>query len=108
METYPQLINVLPNLAKIIKDYFINKYRIDLANQVDNLRIKGLCECADPDCGSFYLTEYVENEDKLEGFKFEGIGTIEVYEGKIGFVEIFPSDFGYEIRSTLKKNNLSY
>ncbi|MEH7085823.1 hypothetical protein V7139_24215 [Neobacillus drentensis] len=109
MENYnPLLIDVLPYLTNRIKDYFISKSRFDLANQVDNLRIKGLCECGEPDCGSFYLIEYEENEEKLEGFPFEEIGTIEVYEGRIGFIEIFPSDFGYEIRTTLKKNNISY
>jgi len=108
MEDFPLLIDILPHLSNRIKEYFIGKCRIDLSNQVDNLRIKGLCECGDPDCGSFYLNEYVKNEDKLEGFNFEEIGTIEVYKGKIGFVEIFPSNFGYEIRSTLKKNNISY
>ncbi len=41
-------------------------------------------------------------------FSFEEIGTIEVYEGKIGFIEIFPSDFGYKIRSLLKKNSVLY
>jgi hypothetical protein len=108
LDNFPLLIDVLPQLAKRIKDYFISKSQFDLANQVDNLRIKGLCECGDPDCGSFYLTEYVVNEDKLEGFQFKGIGTIEVYEGKIGFIEIFPSDLGYKIRLILKKINISY
>lgn len=104
----PLFIDVLPNLANRIKNYFISKYRPDLANQVENLRIKGLCDCGEPDCGSFYLTEYQDNEDKLEGFTFDEIGTIEVYEGIIGFIEIFPSDFGNEVRSTLKKNNVLY
>ena len=107
MGNYLLLIDVLPHLANKIKEYFISKSRFELANQVDNLLIKGLCECGEPDCGSFYLAEYEENEDKLEGFSFEDIGTIEVYKGKIGFVEIFPSNLGYKIRSTLKKNNIS-
>jgi hypothetical protein len=41
--------------------------------------------CGEPHCGSFYLTQYIENEKELEGFSFEGIGTIEVCEGKISF-----------------------
>jgi hypothetical protein len=108
MEKFPLLYDVLPQLATRIKDCFISKSEFELANQVDNLRIKGLCECGDPDCGSFYLTEYVENEDNPEVFQFEGIGIIEVNEGKISLVEIFPSDFGYQIRSLLKNSNLSY
>lgn len=109
MENYnPLLIDILPGLANRIKNYFISKSRTDLVNQVDNLRIKGLCECGEPDCGSFYLTEYQDNEHMLEGFAFTEIGTIEVYEGKIGFIEIFPNDFGFQVRSRLMKNNVSY
>jgi hypothetical protein len=104
VDKFPLLMDVLPPLVNKIKDYFISKSEFELANQVNNLQIKGLFECGDPDCGSFYLSQYVDNEDKLEGFSFEGIGTIEVYEGKIGFIEIFPSNFGYQIRSILKKN----
>lgn len=102
------LIEVLPHLANRIKNYFICKSRLDLADQIDNLRIKELCNCGEPDCGSFYFTQYIENEDEYECFGFEEIGTIEVIEGKIGFVEIFPSNFGFEIRSILWKNNISY
>jgi hypothetical protein len=108
MENIPLLIDVLPQLANRIKDYFISKSNLELANQVDNLKIKGLCECGDPDCGSFYLSDYVDNEDNPEGYSFEGIGTIEVYDGKIGFIEIFPSSDGYQIRSILMKSGLSY
>jgi hypothetical protein len=107
MEKFPLLIDVLPQLANRIKDYFISKFQFDLTNQVDNLQIKGLCECGDPDCGSFYLSEYEENEDILEGFSFEGIGTIEVYEGKIGFIEIFPSRTNLITKKILKKTILS-
>ncbi|MEH7503804.1 hypothetical protein V7152_17625 [Neobacillus drentensis] len=46
MDNFTMLIDVLPQLANIIKDYFISKSQFDLANQVDNLRIKGLCELA--------------------------------------------------------------
>ncbi|KQL50490.1 hypothetical protein AN964_22805 [Heyndrickxia shackletonii] len=108
MENFPLLIDVLPTLSNRIKDYFISKSEFELANQVDNLQIKGLCECGDPDCGSFYLSQNVDNEDKLEFFSFEGIGTIEVYKGKIGFIEVFPSSEGYQIRSILKKEGFSY
>jgi hypothetical protein len=86
----PLLIDVLPILANEVKDFFNNRSRFDLAIQVGQLRIKKLCECGDPDCGSFYLTQYKENDDEVEGFVF-GNGTIEVYQGKIGFIEIFPS-----------------
>ena len=108
LRNYPLLIYVLPHLANRIKNYFISKSRLDIAGQVDNLLIKELCNFGEPDCGSFYLTQYVENEDEYECFGFEEIGTIEVIEGKIGFVEIFPSNFGNEIRSILWKNNISY
>lgn len=108
MEKYPLFIDVLPQLANRIKEFFISKSRIDLSNQVDNLRIKGICKCGDPDYGSFYLTGYIEDKGEIEGFQFEDIGTIEVYKGKISFIEIFPSNFGYEIRSILKESKLSY
>ncbi len=108
MGNYLLLIDVLPYLANKSKKYFISKSRFELAYQVDNLQNIGVCECGELDYGSFYLADYEGNEDKLEGFSFEEIGTIEVYEGKIGFVEIFPSNFGYQIRSLLKKNNISY
>lgn len=94
MSNYPLKIDVLPYLANRMNNYSIGKSRFDLANQVDNLRIKELCECSEPNCGSFYLTQYVENEDEFEGFVFEDIGSIEVHEGKIGFIEIFPSNLG--------------
>lgn len=103
LNNYPLIVDVLPHLAFRIKDYFINISRFDLANQVDNLRIKELCECGDPNCGSFYLTQYVENDDEFEYFAYEDIGSIGIYEDKIGFVEIFPSNLGFEIRSLIKK-----
>jgi hypothetical protein len=103
----PLLINVLPVLANEVKNIFINKSRTDLANQVDQLKIKKLCECGDPDCGSFYLTEFEEDDDEVEGFSF-GNGTIEVYKGKIGFIEIFPSNEGYKIRTKLKEEGIFY
>ncbi|MFF2755219.1 hypothetical protein ACFVR1_15880 [Psychrobacillus sp. NPDC058041] len=112
MENHPLLVNVLPHLANRIKNYFTSISRLDILAQVDNLRIKELCNCGEPSCGSFYFSHYIENEneneDELEGFAFEGIGTIEVIEGKIVFVEIFPSNYGYEIRSILKKYSISY
>lgn len=107
MGNYPLLKNVLPHLSNKIKDYFISKSRLDLANQVNILRVKELCDCGEPDCGSFYLTQYVVNENELEGFGFEGVGTIEVFEGKIGFIEIFPSNLGFEIRSAICEDILT-
>ena len=98
----PLIVEALPSLADRIKQYFINEGRLDLANQVEKLRIKGLCECGQSNCGSFYLTQFKEDENAHEGFAFEGLGTIEVSEGNIGFIEIFPSEFGHEIRSTLQ------
>ncbi|CEG27211.1 hypothetical protein [Bacillus sp. B-jedd] len=101
--SHPLLIDVLPNLAISIRNYFIARSRMDLADQVEHLQIQGLCECGDPDCGSFYLTSYSENEEIIEGFNFEGIGSIEICEGRIGFMQIFPSQYGYSIRSKLKE-----
>jgi hypothetical protein len=98
---------VLPSLANKIYKILIDKSRIDLANQVDQLKIKKLCECGDPDCGSFYLTENEENDDEVEGFTFGG-GTIEVYQGKIGFIEIFPSSEGNKVRNKLKEAGIFY
>jgi hypothetical protein len=103
----PLLIDVLPLLANEVKNIFINKSRIDLANQVNQLRIKKLCECGDPDCGSFYLTQYEEDDNEIEGFAFQN-GTIEVFKGKIGFIEIFPSNDGYKIRRKLKQEGILY
>jgi hypothetical protein len=103
----PLFIEVLPFLANEVKNFFINRSRIDLAIQVDQLRIKKLCECGDPDCGSFYLTQYKENDDELEGFAF-GNGTIEVSQGKIGFIEIFPSSEGNKVRYKLKEAGIFY
>lgn len=55
-----------------------------------------------------YLTTYTtDNEEVFEGFNFEYIGSIDVYEGKIGYIEIFPSPFGYAIQSKLKKSGIS-
>jgi hypothetical protein len=105
----PLLIDVLPMLSKQVKNILFNQSRSDLAHQVDQLRIKNLCECGDPDCGSFYLylTQYEENDDEVEGFIFGG-GTIEVYQGKIGFIEIFPSSEGNEVRNILKEAGIFY
>ncbi|WP_088044599.1 hypothetical protein [Bacillus sp. EAC] len=99
----PLLIDVLPVLAKDIKLYFLNKSLNHLSEQVDQLRIKELCDCDDPDCGSFYLTSFEDVENDVEGYNFENKGSIEVTKGKIGFIEIFPSSFGYEIRSKIYK-----
>jgi hypothetical protein len=103
LDENPLLIDVLPALAKDIKLFFLNKSLYQLADQVDQLRIKGLCECDEPDCGSFYLTSYVDDENNVEGYNFENKGSIEVAKGKIGFIEIFPSGYGYEIRSKINK-----
>ncbi|WP_409340795.1 hypothetical protein [Paenibacillus sp. MBLB4367] len=107
MENNPLLTKVLPSLAHRIKEFFISNSRLELAIQVDDLRIKEMCECGEPDCGSFYLTQYIDNEKKLEGFAFEGIGTIEVCEGKISFIEIFSSKIGNEIHTKLRAILLS-
>ncbi|CEG27199.1 hypothetical protein [Bacillus sp. B-jedd] len=104
--SHPLLIDVLPNLATRIRNYFITVSRKDLADHVEHLQIQGLCECGDPDCGSFYLANYSDNEELIEGFNFEDIGSIEVYEGKIGFIEIFPSQYGYSVRSKLKERGI--
>lgn len=99
----PLLIDILPELATRIRTYFLSASRSDLSDQVDQLRIKGLCECGDPSCGSFYLTTYTDYEEFFEGFNFEDIGSIDVYEGKIGYIEIFPSPYGYAIQTTLEE-----
>ncbi len=102
----PLLIEVLPSLANEVKNILISKSRMDLANQVDQLRIEELCECGDSGCGSFYLTQYEEDEDEMEGFALQN-GTIEIHKGKIGFIEIFPSDDGYKIRNILNEKLIS-
>ncbi len=107
MKNKPFLIDVLPHLGDEIKEYFIKMSRNDLAKQVDILQVEKICECGDPDCGSFYLTQYEESEEKLEGFVFS-LGTIEVYDGKIGFIEIIPGNEGYQIRTKLKENGIFY
>jgi hypothetical protein len=101
------LINVLPQLANEVKNILIKESRIDLANQIEQLKIKKLCECGDPDCGSFYLTEFEEDDDEVEIYSF-GNGTIEVSKGKISFIEIFPSNEGYKIRTKLKEEGIFY
>jgi hypothetical protein len=60
----PLSIDVLPLLSNEVKNILINKSRIVVANQIDLLRIKKLCECGDPDCGSFYSTKYEEDDDE--------------------------------------------
>ena len=85
MDSHPLLINVLPDFAIRIRNYFISISRFELVPQVDHLRIKELCNCGEPDCGSFYFSQYVDNDDELECFEFEGIGTIEVIGGKLGY-----------------------
>lgn len=108
MEQSPLLIEVLPSLAKQIKNYFTNDIsRFELGEQVDTLRIKTLCDCGEPDCGSFYLTTYRE-EGNIEGFNLNSIGTIEVQNGSIAFIEIFPSPEGNNIRNTLKNSGIIY
>lgn len=102
----PLLINVLPLLANEVKNILIKESRINLANQIDQLKIKKLCECG-PDCGSFYLTEFEEDDDEVGIFSF-GNGTIEVSKGKISFIEIFPSNEGYKIRTKLKEEGVFY
>lgn len=106
--SYPLLFDVLPELATRIKTFFLSTSRIELSDQVEQLRIKRLCECGEPDCGSFYLTTYTtDNEEVFEGFNFEDMGSIDVYEGKIGHIEIFPSLYGFAIRSKLKESGIS-
>ncbi len=106
----PLLIETLPSLAKQIKMLFKEVNRDDLLSQIEELRIKAICECGEPDCGSFYLTYYaeVEDESQVEGFAFNNIGTIEVHNDLITFVEIFPSKNGNEIRTILKGKGISY
>ena len=43
----------------------------------------------------------------MGGFVFS-LWTIEVYDGKIGFIEIILSNEGYQIRTKLKENRIFY
>lgn len=99
------LIEVLPELAQILKRKFLETQRMDLYKQVEELRKICLCECGETDCGSFYtldpeLTNVAENE--VAGFSWQG-GLVEVYKDQIGFIEILPSELGKRIRNTLVK-----
>jgi hypothetical protein len=98
------LKDVLPDITSEIKQVFRKHNRADLCEQVDKLKIVSLCDCGDKNCGSFYTMILPSGEDEcnVEGFIIsDGKIAVEVYEGKVGYVEIFPSQYGHEIRKTL-------
>jgi|GEM_PF-2806813 len=100
------LKDVLPDLAQEIKQKFLKYNRIDLYEQVDEVKIVSLCDCDENDCGSFFTVNPPSEEEdyKVEGFVIaNGKVAVEVYDGIIGYVEIFPSPYGREIRVKLSE-----
>lgn len=98
------LKDVLPDLTEEIKQSFLKHSRTDLYKQVDKLKIVSLCDCGEKTCDSFYtMTPPNEDDDyEVEGFIISDRNiAVEVYEGKVGYVEILPSHYGYEVRKIL-------
>jgi hypothetical protein len=94
------LIEVLPELASRIKQVFIKHNRIDLPEQADSLKIIALCGCGENTCGSFYTVDpHIENEEfDTEGFIVEdALIAVEVYGGKVGYIENIPGEYGSKI-----------
>lgn len=100
------LKDILPDLTEEIKQSFLKHNRTDLYEQVDKLKIVSLCDCGEKTCGSFY-TMIPPNEDddcEVEGFIIsDGNIAVEMYEGKIGYIEILPSHFGYKVHKILEE-----
>ncbi|WP_145412098.1 hypothetical protein [Paenibacillus xylanexedens] len=100
-----KLVLLLPELTNDIIEKLKKEDRSDLLNQVQELKIISLCECGDPNCGSFYTIEPSKTENEQlnhEGFRTP-LGLIEVFDGEIGFIEIMPSEIGKEIRTKISK-----
>jgi hypothetical protein len=81
----------------------------DLAAKLESAKIMSLCNCGDPDCGSFYLMPEIDNENERNAPKIDGVviqlGAIalETYENKPYMVEVLPSQYGREIRQKIEK-----
>ncbi|MGB7605359.1 MAG: hypothetical protein WBL93_07755 [Lutisporaceae bacterium] len=98
------LKDIFPDLTVEIKKILLKNKRIDLYEQIDKLEIIALCGCGQENCGSFYtiLPPKEEVEYAVEGFIISDAKVaLEVYEGKVGYVEIFPSEYDYEIHKKL-------
>ncbi len=98
------LKDVFPDLAEEIRQVFVYYKRIELYEQVDKLEIVSLCECGEINCGSFYTVTPPNEEEEynVEGFIISsGKALVEIYEGKIGYIEIMPSQYGQEIHNKL-------
>lgn len=98
-----KLTYLLPEIVHSLIEKLKIDNRRDLLKQVEDLSIVCLCECGDQNCGSFYTID--PSETKNDQIKHEGISTnlglIEVYDGKIGFIEIMPSEIGKQIRNKI-------
>lgn len=109
MQNSINLKNTLPIIAELLRETLYKHERIDLIEQIDKLSIVALCECGEADCGSFYTItppnhddDYYDNKVEVYIHERENI-VIEVYDGVIGYVEIMPSKYGFEVHNSLNK-----
>ena len=97
--------SIFPDLVNKIKQVFAEQDRRDLYEQINDLVIVSLCKCGEESCGSFYTVDPPDEntEHKVEDFVIvHGQITVEVYDGKVTYIEILPSTYGCEIRKEIE------
>lgn len=93
----PLLKEALPELASELYDLLIKKNEIELAQQIDSLRIIELCSCDEEFCSTFYTLP--KPDDRWDGDllsieleRKNGIIVLDVVDNKIAQVEILFRD----------------
>ena len=88
-DTYPpRLAEVLPGLPGDILGGLRDADRMDLADQVADLRIRSRCRCGDAFCGSFYTATKRGPAPGLETVPLSSDIILDVIDGAIVFVEV--------------------
>lgn len=81
------LRDVLPDLARVLRDQLRKSGERDLAEQIQELRIYGRCCDATP-CGRFYCLPKEERRRLQREGRVRSVGGGEIYAANSGIVEI--------------------
>ena len=104
MSQAPLVRAVLPGLAARMEAALRAQGEERIAEQVDGLRITGVCPCEEPSCGSFHTAKLPMRRWFMRGRQIElldggpGDVTIDVVRGEIAYVEVLRLD---EVRRAL-------
>jgi hypothetical protein len=98
------LRDLLPSLARELRDLLLKQGESDLAGQVWGLRIVDRCRCGDDFCATFYVQPkpegaYGPTHRNISLEPIEGMLILDVIDDKIACVEVLYRD---EVRQTIE------